>query len=610
MDYDEEMFGDDDDEYDQHYEDEYTASPSDTSYLYQRTRLTSTNQTVANAPRLFEFIPDDKPAAVENTFNFDDDSPIDEVDVPPPPGFAPISKPPTRPSSSASTARDPVKAAGFSISRIETPEPRVVENLRARALMRENWEAPKGLTPNASSHRLNQLASILAAPSTPRRERKRAEGKELINLVVVGHVDAGKSTMMGHLLCKLDCVDQRVMHKYRQESERLGKGSFAFAWVLDETEEERARGVTMDIARTSFETEHRRIVLLDAPGHKDFIPNMITGASQADAALLVVNANIGEFESGFDKGGQTREHSMLIRSLGVSQLIVAINQMDKVNWSADRYKEVESQIRVFLERQAGFSKITVVPCSGLAGENLTERVKPGSLLHKWYDGPCLLELIDRLKAPARASDGPLRAIINDIFKATTSQLSVSVKIESGDVEANDEVYIMPTANTAFVKAVSMEGSSAASGAFTGSQALMTLNGQFEPDTIHPGHVLTSRGKDALMPGRTFKARIVVFDIAVPIMKGTKAELYCHSLCEPVTFKKLVSEINKTNGEVLKDRPRCLAKNRSGVVILETEHEVAVEPYTICKQLGRITIRCNNQTIAAGIIEAKVDIGDI
>lgn len=244
-------------------------------------------------------------------------------------------------------------------------------------------------TPVKKSSKLRQQIDIKA------ELEKRQGGKQLLNLVVIGHVDAGKSTLMGHLLYLLGNVNKRTMHKYEQESKKAGKASFAYAWVLDETGEERERGVTMDVGMTKFETTTKVITLMDAPGHKDFIPNMITGAAQADVAVLVVDASRGEFEAGFETGGQTREHGLLVRSLGVTQLAVAVNKMDQVNWQQERFQEITGKLGHFL-KQAGFkeSDVAFIPTSGLSGENLITRSK-SSELTKWYKGLCLLEQIGK-----------------------------------------------------------------------------------------------------------------------------------------------------------------------------------------------------------------------
>lgn len=199
--------------------------------------------------------------------------------------------------------------------------------------------------------------------------------------------------MMGHLLFDLGNVPQRLMHKYEQESKKVGKQSFMYAWVLDETGEERTRGITMDCGFQRFETPTKQVTILDAPGHKDFIPNMICGANQADVAILVVDATRGEFEAGFEQGGQTREHALLVRSLGVNQLCVAINKLDNENWSQDRFNEIMTKLKFFL-KQAGFrdAEVFYIPCSGLTGENL---VKPATetALTNWYNGRTLLEVV-------------------------------------------------------------------------------------------------------------------------------------------------------------------------------------------------------------------------
>ncbi|KAF1770962.1 hypothetical protein GCK72_002786 [Caenorhabditis remanei] len=450
-----------------------------------------------------------------------------------------------------------------------------------------------------TEYRRNQLLNIARAPFVPRRTAKpRLVRKDLINLIVVGHVDAGKSTLMGHLLHDLDVVDTRTIDKYKRDAARSGKASFAYAWVLDETEEERERGVTMDIGRTSFETENRRIVLLDAPGHKDFISNMITGTSQADAAILVVNATTGEFETGFENGGQTKEHALLLRSLGVTQLVVAISKLDTVEWSYDRYEEIRNSLSVFLTRHAGFSKPIFVPVSGFTGENLVKRIDLS-----WYDGPCLLELMNSFVAPKLSFGGPLRIGISDVHKVSENQVVVSGKVESGEVEKDDKVYIMPSVTPATIKECA--GNIGAAQYVTGDFIMFTLQGTFEPESVQVGSVVVKSGPDTLIPGRKFQVRLVVFEIATPIIKGAKSELYAHSLCIPCTFTKLIHTIDKSNGEVLKEKPRFISRGMSAVVEIETDHDVAIEAFTSCRALGRVTFRSGGNTIAAGIVEKTI-----
>jgi elongation factor 1 alpha-like protein len=250
------------------------------------------------------------------------------------------------------------------------------------------------------------LTPIKSSPrTTPRKgalnvldefKEKMKEGKPHLNLVVIGHVDAGKSTLMGHFLYELGQINEKTMMKYKRDADKLGKGSFAYAWILDETKEERSRGITMDIALTRFETPHKRITLLDAPGHKDFVPNMISGASQADVAILVVDATKGEFETGFNMGGQTKEHTLLAHGLGVSQVIVTINKMDCVDFSQERYDFIRSELDDFLKHIVGFkeSRVFYIPCSGLLGENLTQCTSEP--LKQWYQGPTLLHQIGNI----------------------------------------------------------------------------------------------------------------------------------------------------------------------------------------------------------------------
>ncbi|XP_028133822.2 protein HBS1 isoform X2 [Diabrotica virgifera virgifera] len=429
-------------------------------------------------------------------------------------------------------------------------------------------------------------------------QKERGDEKEHLYMVVIGHVDAGKSTLMGRLLCELGQVNQKVLHKYEQESRKLGKQSFMYAWVLDETGEERNRGITMDVGRFQFETKTKAVTLLDAPGHKDFIPNMISGAGQADVALLVVDATRGEFESGFDHGGQTREHALLVRSLGVSQLAVAINKLDTVSWSPERFNEILKKLKAFL-KQAGFkeSDVTFVPCSGLTGQNLVKKPTESELL-QWYDGPCLLDVIDKFRSPDRPISKPFRLSINDVFKGTGTSFCVSGRVETGTLSVGDKVLVCPNREAAVVKSLAIEEASKTV-VFAGDQVTVALSG-VEMQNVFIGNILCDPQSPVQVASK-FLARIVVFNVTVPITKGFSVVLHHQSLVEPVIVSKLITQLNKSTGELVKKHPRFLGNNTSAIVEIQVSRPIALELYSECKELGRVMLRVGGVTIAAGLI---------
>jgi elongation factor 1 alpha-like protein len=270
--------------------------------------------------------------------------------------------------------------------------------------------------------------------------------KANLHLVVIGHVDSGKSTLMGHLLYLVGEINDKVLQKYEKESKRIGKNTFHFAWAMDEDSEERKRGITVDIAYKNFETKTKKINAMDAPGHKDFIPNMITGTSAADVALLIVDSGKQAFDAGFFSGGQTKEHAVLARSLGVKQIIVCINKLELWEWSQERYDYLVAQLEDFLLK-LDFKKkdIFFVPTSGLNGVNILERGGNTKGL-EWYEGPSLVEIIDGLENPVRDIDSPVRFCISDVGQTTINYLqgfSVFGKLESGVVLEDKEYSIMP-----------------------------------------------------------------------------------------------------------------------------------------------------------------------
>nr|XP_044611388.1 HBS1-like protein isoform X2 [Equus asinus] len=446
--------------------------------------------------------------------------------------------------------------------------------------------------PMKKSSRLRQQIDVKA------ELEKRQGGKQLLNLVVIGHVDAGKSTLMGHMLYLLGNVNKRIMHKYEQESKKAGKASFAYAWVLDETGEERERGVTMDVGMTKFETTTKVITLMDAPGHKDFIPNMITGAAQADVAVLVVDASRGGFEAGFETGGQTREHGLLVRSLGVTQLAVAVNKMDQVNWQQERFQEITGKLGHFL-KQAGFkeSDVAFIPTSGLSGENLTTRSQ-SSELTKWYKGLCLLEQIDSFKPPQRSVDKPFRLCVSDVFKDQGSGFCVTGKIEAGYIQTGDRLLAMPPNETCTAKGITLHDEPV-DWAAAGDHVSLTLVGM-DIIKINVGCIFCGP-REPIKACTRFRARILIFNIEIPVTKGFPVLLHYQTVSEPAVIKRLISILNKSTGEVTKKKPKLLTKGQNALVELQTQRPVALELYKDFKELGRFMLRYGGATIAAGVV---------
>lgn len=453
-------------------------------------------------------------------------------------------------------------------------------------------EQSSALTPVKKSGKLRQQIDVKA------ELEKRQGGKQLLNLVVIGHVDAGKSTLMGHLLYLLGNVNKRTMHKYEQESKKAGKASFAYAWVLDETGEERERGVTMDVGMTKFETTTKIITLMDAPGHKDFIPNMITGAAQADVAVLVVDASRGEFEAGFETGGQTREHGLLVRSLGVTQLAVAVNKMDQVNWQQERFQEITGKLGHFL-KQAGFkeSDVAFIPTSGLSGENLITRSQ-SSELTKWYKGLCLLEQIDSFKPPQRSIDKPFRLCVSDVFKDQGSGFCVTGKIEAGYIQTGDRLLAMPPNETCTAKGITLHDEPV-DWAAAGDHVSLTLVGM-DIIKINVGCIFCGP-KEPIKACTRFRARILIFNIEIPVTKGFPVLLHYQTVSEPAVIKRLISVLNKSTGEVTKKKPKLLTKGQNALVELQTQRPIALELYKDFKELGRFMLRYSGSTIAAGVV---------
>ncbi|VDC01160.1 unnamed protein product [Peniophora sp. CBMAI 1063] len=431
-----------------------------------------------------------------------------------------------------------------------------------------------------------------------------------LSLVVIGHVDAGKSTLMGRLLYETGRIVEKERQANARESDRQGKGSFAWAWSMDATSEERARGITMDVAQNSLATPHRAITILDAPGHRDFVPNMISGAAQADCALLVVDAGPGEFEAGFAKGGQTREHVLLVRSLGVAQAVVAVNKLDAASWDQDRYNEIVETLKPFMQ-QSGFApqRTHFVPVAAPTGVNLVTRdIKEAEPLKKWYDGPTLVDLLDKLQPPARDLSAPLRFPVSNVFKATGSSSGVTGRVLSGVVQVGERLRVLPGDETAVVRAIEGDDDNLPWAA-AGANVTLYLTA-IDPIHLNIGSVLCP--PTAPVPlASTFTARIIVFDIVVPILAGSAVEIFFGAHDLPASISKLTATLDRTSGKTIKANPRVLTKGANAEVQITLRGTgtgtaarptlVPLEPFSVNKEMGRVLVRRGGETIAAGIV---------
>merc|ERR1711937_430859 len=281
------------------------------------------------------------------------------------------------------------------------------------------------------------------------------KAKTNINIVVIGHVDSGKSTSTGHLIYKCGGIDKRTIEKFEKEAQEMGKGSFKYAWVLDELKAERERGITIDIALWKFETTKYYVTIIDAPGHRDFIKNMITGTSQADCAVLIVAAGVGEFEAGISKTGQTREHALLAFTLGVKQMIVGINKMDSTEpkYSEKRYTEIVTEVSNYVKKIGYNPKgIAFVPISGWHGDNMVTKTENMAWYKGWnretkeggkQSGFTLFEALDAIIPPTRPSDKPLRLPLQDVYKIGGIGTVPVGRVETGTIKAGMVVTFAP-----------------------------------------------------------------------------------------------------------------------------------------------------------------------
>ena len=420
---------------------------------------------------------------------------------------------------------------------------------------------------------------------------KEIYGKEHVNIIFIGHVDAGKSTLGGSILYATGMVDQRTMDKYKREAKEMGRETWYLSWALDLTNEERSKGKTVEVGRGFFETEKRRYSILDAPGHKTYVPNMIGGASQADVGILVISARKGEYETGFEKGGQTREHAMLAKTQGVNKLIVAINKMDDptVNWSHERYKECTTKLAQFL-KGTGYNLKTDVffmPIAAQMTTNIKDRIPKG--VADWYDGPSLLEYLDNMKTLERKVNAPFMMAISAKYRDMGTV--IEGKIESGVVKKGMTLTMMPNKNQVDVTAVYGEAEDEMSIAQCGDQVRLRLRG-IEEEDIMPGFVLCSP-KRLVHNVTTFEAQVRILELKSILTAGYNCVLHVHSAIEEVTFSALLHKLQKGTGRKSKLPPSHAVRGDSIIARLSvtgSAGSVCVERFEDYPQLGRFTLR--------------------
>lgn len=396
---------------------------------------------------------------------------------------------------------------------------------------------------------------------------------------------------MGRLLLDLKLVNSRSVEKYRTEATGMGKSSFALAWVMDSTAEERQRGVTVDIATNHFETETTRFTILDAPGHRDFIPNMIAGAAQADFAVLVVDASTNAFESGLR--GQTKEHALLVRSMGISRLVVAINKMDVAGWSEDRYNEISQQLTAFLTTAGFHSKsLAFVPCAGLTGENVVVAPPTGTM--PWYTGGTLVASLDASEPARRRLQDPLRLTISDVFRGgTQNPVSISGRLDAGSLQPGDTILAQPSGESASIKAIDVDGIPA-EWTVAGQIAVLHLSG-IDPVHLRAGDVICNPAHEPVQNVTSFIAKVLAFE---HIMPGP-LELHKGRMHAPVKVTEMLAVLEKSGGKVEKKRPRVVKPGAIARIRVELDLALPVEVPS------RIVLRASGNTVAAGLVEEVV-----
>jgi len=425
--------------------------------------------------------------------------------------------------------------------------------------------------------------------------------KPHMNLVIIGHIDNGKSTLMGHVLVLSKAVSEREEREIEKIAKDLDRETFKFAFFMDRLAEERKRGITIDLAFRKFETEHKYFTIIDAPGHRDFVKNMITGASQADAAILVISAKTGEMETSTGENGQGREHAYLAKTLGIKSLIVAVNKMDdpSVGFQEKRFNDCKEEISKLL-KLVGYNlekDVQFIPVSAYNGDNLLER---GPNL-PWWKGPTLLQAIDQLPLPKKPLDKPLRIPIQDVYKIKGAGVIPVGRVETGEIRVGQKLIVQPSAFVQECKSIEMHHEAMEKAGPGDNIGFQIRNADM--NVLKRGYMVGPAEKPPACVTETgwIEAHTIVIFHPSAINVGYTPVVHAHTAQISCRFKELVRKVDRQTGQTIDEAPTFLKQNEAGVVRLQPLKKFCVEKYKDFPEIGRIAVRDMGRTVAVGVV---------
>jgi len=424
------------------------------------------------------------------------------------------------------------------------------------------------------------------------------EARKRISLVVIGHVDAGKSSCVGQLLLQSGAVSARDAQRAESAARAENKASFKLAFLTDKSSAERSRGVTIETSLHKFSTPRFDFNILDAPGHRDYLKNAITGVAQADVAMLIVAAGTGEFEAGLSRQGSTREHMLLAFTLGVKQIIVAVNKMDAASWSEERFDEIRDTVRLELKK-VGYkpAKVTFVPISAFNGHNVGQRYEADDAA--WYSGPTLLEALDAVREPKRPTDKPLRIPVADVYNIRGVGAVIAGRVETGVISARQAVVAAPGGASGQVRSIEVHHEDRPFAA-VGESIGFNVSGVSKAD-VRRGDVVGPAGEDRPVAAESFVAQIVVVNHPGAIRAGYQPTVDIHTAHVACRFQELLQLVDRRTGEVKEESPEALRQGDAALVRLVPIRPVVVEAFADYAPLGRFVVRDGSATVAVGVV---------